>query len=105
MELVIVLGQTPRSLSLYDEELAGPRPPPSSGIFFGAGSGQRALFCKLCLKLFLMTSSFFGIGTGGKKSWLKTASLQHEKYGGAEGVAGRAFSMRTLCVTVFQPRC
>lgn len=67
VELVIVLGQTPRSLSLYDEELAGPGPRRPREFFFGAGWGQRALFCKLCLKLFLMTSSFSGVGTGGER--------------------------------------
>lgn len=45
-------------MSLYDEELAGLIPRRRRNDV-GGGWGQRVFFCKLCLKLFLMTSSFF----------------------------------------------
>lgn len=65
--------------------------PAVPGTVSGAGWGQRVLFCKLCLKLFLMTSSFFGIGTGRKKdlgSKRQVCSMRDMKEGRRWGVEG-----------------
>lgn len=78
MELVIVLGQTPRSVSLFTTRnlLAS-----SSGVIeidFGAGCGKPAFFCELVLNLFPMTGFFLVYQFKCKKK--KKAILKHEKY-------------------------